>query len=55
MKIQTTNIYEPVIIRLNGELLETIPSKQNIEIEFSTPSGKHKIQVWNERVENNLI
>lgn len=52
---RTSNIYEPVIIRLNGALLDTIPSKQNKEIEFSTPAGKHKIQVWNERVENNLI
>lgn len=52
---RTSNLYEPVIIRLNGELLDTIPSKQNKEIEFSTPAGNHKIQIWNERVENNLI
>jgi len=52
---RTSNLYEPLVVRLNGELLETIPSKQNKEIEFSTPEGKHKIQVWNERVENNLI
>jgi predicted metalloprotease len=52
---RTSNLYEPLIIRLNGELLNTVPSKQNKEIEFSNPSGIHKIQVWNERVENNLI
>ena len=52
---RTSNLYEPLIVRLNGELLETVPSKQNKEIEFSTADGKHKLQVWNERVENTLI
>ena len=52
---RTTDLYEPLIVRLNGELLETVPSKQNKEIEFSTPDGKHILQVWNERVENPLI
>jgi hypothetical protein len=52
---RTTNLYEPLIVRLNGELLETIPSKQNKEIEFSTADGKHKLQVWNERVLNSFI
>lgn len=52
---RTSNLYEPLIIRLDGELLETVPSKQNKEIEFSTADGKHKLQVWNERVENTLI
>lgn len=52
---RTSNLYEPLVVRLNGELLDTIPSKQNKEIEFTTPYGKHILQVWNERVENNLI
>ena len=52
---RNTNLYEPLILRLNGELLDTIPSKQNKELEFSTADGKHKIQIWNERVEYSLI
>ena len=52
---RNTNLYEPLILRLNGELLDTIPSKQNKELEFSTAYGKHKIQIWNERVEYSLI
>ena len=52
---RTSNLYEPLVIRLDGEVLDTIPSKQNKEIDFSTAEGKHKLQVWNERVENSLI
>ena len=52
---RTSNLYEPLIVRLNSKFLGTIPSKQNKEIEFSIAEDKHTIQVWNERVENTLI
>ncbi len=52
---RSSNLYEPIIVRIDGKMLETVPSKQNKEIEFSTADGKHNLQVWNERVENTLI
>lgn len=53
---RTNNLYEPLVVQINGKEVETIPSKQNKEIIFSTDdSEKHKLEVWNERINNSPL
>lgn len=52
---RNVNIYEPLKVRLDGELIETIPSKQNKEIEIKSVDGVHKLHVWNERADNRFF
>jgi len=50
---RTNNLYEPLTIQLNGKILDTIPSKQNKELNFYLADGSsHKLEVWNERINN---
>lgn len=50
---RTNNLYEPLIVQLNGKVIESIPSKQNKEIHLTlTDGGQHTLEVWNERINN---
>lgn len=50
---RTNNLYEPLVVQLNGVTIDTIPSKQNKEIVFNLEDGSaHKLEVWNERLNN---
>jgi len=53
---RTNNLYEPLVVQMNGVLLDTIPSKQKKEITFNLEDGNiHKLEVWNERINNSPI
>jgi Ca2+/Na+ antiporter len=53
---RTNNLYEPLTVQLNGAVIDTIPSKQNKEIIFTTEDGgTHILEVWNERIDNSPL
>lgn len=52
---RNVNIYEPLKIRLDGDLIDTVPSKQNKEIKLISQNGEHNLHVWNERADNRFF
>ncbi len=53
---RTNNLYEPLVVQMNGVVLDTIPSKQKKEITFNIEDGSiHKLEVWNERINNSPL
>ena len=49
---RTSRFSDPLIVRLNGEVIDMVEHNEKKEISFQNSTGNHLISVWNARAKN---